>query len=163
MWVRKKLAAVSRRPDSWAALLIHHNNLRSDRSDVRTSKCQTHVEVYFAQDKEPAMKIVSCGVVLAVLAAASPFARQTPIDAFTIYGAGTASCGSWTEHLNDKNLHALDLHWVFGFVSAAGVFAGVQLKGDANSIEPFMTKYCAEHPLETITTAAANLVGSLRQ
>jgi hypothetical protein len=109
------------------------------------------------------MKIVSWVVVLVVLAAAYPLARQTPADAFTIYGAGTASCRSWTQHLSDKNLHPLDLHWVFGFVSAAGVFAGIQLKVDANGIEPFMTKYCEEHPLETITTAAANLVGSSRQ
>ena len=109
------------------------------------------------------MKTVCCGLVLAVLAVVDPFAQQPPADTFIIYGAGTASCGSWTAHLNDKTLHPLDLHWVFGFVSAAGVFAGVQLKGDANTIEPYMTKYCAEHPLETITTAAANLVGNLRQ
>ena len=109
------------------------------------------------------MKSLRWGVVLVVLAAAYPRAQQAPADVFTIYGAGTASCRSWTEHLTDKALHPLDLHWVFGFVSAAGVFEGIQLKVDADGIEPFMTKYCGEHPQETITTAAANLVGTQRK
>lgn len=109
------------------------------------------------------MKLVGSGVLLGfVLAAAYPLARQTP-DTFIVYGAGAASCASWGERLNDKNLHAVDLNWVFGFVSAAGVFGGVQLKVDANGIEPFVTKYCAEHAQDPITQAAASLVGNLRQ
>jgi len=100
---------------------------------------------------------------LSFVAAAYPFARQAPADTFTVYGVGTATCGTWTEHLTDRGLHLIDLHWVFGFVSAAGVFTGVQLKVDANGIEPVITKYCQEHPLDTITSAAARLVGSLRK
>jgi hypothetical protein len=106
------------------------------------------------------MKMVTGGVVLGILVASVHlFARQAP-DTFTVYGVGAASCASWTEHLSDKTLHAVDLQWVFGFVSAAGVFGGVQLKVDANGIEPFMAKYCQEHPAETVTTAAATLIGS---
>ena len=83
-------------------------------------------------------------------------------DTFTVYGAGAAPCSSWTTHLPDKAQHQLDAQWVFGFVSAAGVFAGIQLKAGAEGIEPFMAKYCQEHPTDTVTTAAANLVGMLR-
>jgi hypothetical protein len=103
------------------------------------------------------------GVVLVfALGMAYLVAAQAPPDTFVAYGAGTASCSSWTEHRSDKTLHAQDVQWVLGFTSAAGVFAGVQLKADPNAIEPFVTKYCEEHPMNTITTAAANMVGNLR-
>jgi hypothetical protein len=109
------------------------------------------------------VKTLGPGVLLMIaLVAAYPIAAQAPADTFTVYGAGTASCGAWTEHLKDKAQHPLDLQWVFGFVSAAEVFAGINLKVDANGIEPFLTKHCQEHPMDTITTAAATLVGSLR-
>ncbi len=109
------------------------------------------------------MKILGFGVLMAIaFGAAHPIAAQAPADTFMVYGAGTAACSSWTAHLSDRALHPLDVQWVFGFVSAAGVFAGVHLKVDANGIEPFVTKYCQEHPAETVTTAAANLVGTLR-
>ena len=104
------------------------------------------------------------GVVLLVMvfAAAYASAAQAPADTFTVYGAGAAACSAWTEHLGDKALHAQDLQWVLGFASAAGVFAGVQVKGDPNAMDPFLTKYCQEHPMSTITSAAANMVGNLR-
>jgi len=101
---------------------------------------------------------VSLAVIITLSAYA--FARQS--DTFTVYGAGTGSCGVWTQHLADKSLHSLDVQWVFGFLTAAGVFAGVHLKVDPDGIEPLMTKYCQEHPAETITTATANLVGNSR-
>jgi hypothetical protein len=94
--------------------------------------------------------------------AANPIGQQAP-GTFTAYGAGTATCTLWTEHLKDTNVHARDLQWVLGFVSAAGVFAGIQLKVDADGIEPFVTTYCQEHPADTITTAAATLLGKLRR
>ena len=109
------------------------------------------------------MKRASLTIVLLGVLSMEGSRAQQPSDAFTVYGAGTANCASWTEHLSNTNLHSLDLHWVFGFVSAAGLFAGVQLKLDANGVEPFITKYCQEHPQDTITTAAANLVGSVRR
>jgi hypothetical protein len=93
----------------------------------------------------------------------SPFAQQPPDDTVMVYGAGTATCSAWTEHLTDKALHTIDSQWVFGFVSAAGVFEGVHLKVDADGIDPVVTKYCQEHPTSTIMTAAANLVGTQRQ
>jgi hypothetical protein len=109
------------------------------------------------------VKIVGCSILLVVsLGVAYSFAAQAPNDTFIVYGAGAGSCRSWTDHLKDQALHPQDVQWVFGFVSAAGVFAGVQLKADANAIEPFVTKYCQEHPADTLTTAAANMVGNLR-
>jgi hypothetical protein len=109
------------------------------------------------------VKLVSSIVLIAlVLLADGPVARQAP-GTFMAYSAGTAPCTAWTEHLKDTNVHARDLQWVLGFVSAAGVFAGVQLKVDADGIEPLMTSHCQEHSTDTITSAAATLVGKLRR
>ena len=106
--------------------------------------------------------VLFCVAVAVALVAARPLAQQ-PADTFMVFGSGTANCSAWNDRLKDTNLHALDLQWVLGFVSAAGVFAGVQLKVDANGIEPFITNYCQEHPTDTITTAAATLVGKMRK
>jgi len=114
-------------------------------------------------NEEPTVKLAAGVILLATFfAAAYAFAAQAPADTFTVYGAGAAPCSTWTEHVSDKALHAQDVQWVLGFASAAGVFAGVQVKGDPNGIDPFLTKYCQEHPTATITTAAANMVGNLR-
>jgi hypothetical protein len=109
------------------------------------------------------VRSITLGVLLPLaLGVGYLFAAQAPADTFVAYGAGTAPCSAWTEHLNEKTLHAQDVQWVLGFTSAAGVFAGVQLKADPNAIEPYVTKFCQEHPTDTITTAAANMVGNLR-
>jgi hypothetical protein len=109
------------------------------------------------------VKLLSVSVVIAlVLLADAPVARQEP-GTFMTYGAGAGTCAAWTERLKDTNGHARDLQWVFGFVSAAGVFAGVQLKVEADGIEPFMTSHCQANPADTITMAAATLVGKLRR
>lgn len=109
------------------------------------------------------MKGLSLAVLLVIaFGAAYPSAAQAPADTIMVYGTGAAACSTWTQRLTDKALHPGDLQWVLGFVSAAGVFAGVHLKADANAIEPFITKYCQDHPSDTITTAAANMVGNLR-
>ena len=99
------------------------------------------------------------GLSLTVVCLVTVFAQG---DSFTAYGAGATRCTTWTEHLTDKTAHAGDLQWVFGFATAAGVFAGVHLNPDPNTIEPYMTKYCEEHPSETITSATAYMVGHLR-
>jgi hypothetical protein len=110
------------------------------------------------------VKLVSCSVLVAVIvmmSTAGPGAQDP--GTFTSYGVGAATCASWTEHLKDTNLHARDLQWVLGFASAAGVFAGVQLKVEPDGIAPFITTYCQEHAADTITSAAATMVGKLRR
>ena len=107
------------------------------------------------------MKVVAGGLILVLILAAGLAARQT--DTFTTYGAGAATCATWTEHLTNRPLHEADLQWVLGFVSAAGVFAGVQLKVGPNEIDPFITTHCQANPAHTITSAAATLTGKLRQ
>jgi hypothetical protein len=112
--------------------------------------------------EESAVTTIRNGVIGLMLIAMGAGFVLAQGDTFVTYGAGAASCSGWTDHLADKAAHAGDLQWVLGFASAAGVFAGVHLKGDANAIEPYVTKYCQEHPADTITTAAASLVGNLR-
>jgi len=108
------------------------------------------------------MSKIVCLTLLCVCVVGVGQSRARQADTFTVYGAGAAPCSTWTQHLSDRGLHAGDAQWVFGFVSAAGVFAGVHLKVEADALEPFITKYCQEHPTSTLTTAAANLVGTLR-
>jgi hypothetical protein len=107
------------------------------------------------------MKVIYSVLVFALTLAVGVVARQT--DTFTTYGAGAASCAAWTEHLKDRPVHEADLQWVLGFVSAAGVFAGVQLKVGPNDIAPFITAHCQANPTHTITSAAATLTGKLQR
>ena len=108
------------------------------------------------------MKMVAGGLIFAlILLAVGVAARQA--DTFTTYGAGAATCAAWTEHLKNRPLHEADLQWVLGFVSAAGVFAGVELKVGPNEIDPFITTHCQANPTHTITSAAATLTGKLRR
>jgi len=102
------------------------------------------------------------GFFIVALGDIAPVAQQPTDDIVMVFGAGTGTCTAWSQHLTDKIQHANDAQWVFGFVSAAGVFEGVHLKVDPNGIEPLITKYCQDHQSETIMTAAANLVGTLR-
>lgn len=107
------------------------------------------------------MKVMTSGLILALILTVGLAARQA--DTFTTYGAGAARCAAWTEHLKNRPLHDADLQWVLGFVSAAGVFAGVELKVGPDEIDPFITTHCQANPTHTITSAAATLTGKLRR
>lgn len=88
------------------------------------------------------------------------------------YGPAGASCGSWTagtaisatsEGTGNRSAYML---WTEGYVSGAGyVLAGrdsvVIADTDMQGIQTWMTKYCSDHPLDTLLVAATNLVVQL--
>src|SRR3990167_5530946 len=86
---------------------------------------------------------------------------------FMVYGA-TQSCGTWTAENQRSSADARLLSWwVLWYVSGASVtlaaIANIPLaETDSAGIEGWITKYCADHPLDSLQVAAANLIVELR-
>lgn len=78
----------------------------------------------------------------------------------TTYGSGTLSCGRWTADEKNADLHPVHLMWVLGFVSSSTAFFNLK-DTDADGIDAWMNKYCAETPLQSVAGAAAKLVSAL--
>jgi len=83
---------------------------------------------------------------------------------FTSYGPTQISCGSYTAASgNQRNTYDW---WVLGFVSGANFERLSTNKPDLAStdsrgLEGWVTKYCADHPLDDVVTAAVVLVREL--
>ena len=84
-----------------------------------------------------------------------------------IYGSGAGSCGGFLKDLgkyemsNDPILHYMNISWVDGFVSANGWNGNDMKDVDSHAREAFITKYCKENPLDSISDAAKALVEKL--
>lgn len=77
-------------------------------------------------------------------------------------GAGTASCGKWTEDRADNVRRAINGEWVLGYLSAADAVYGdnrnLAAGTDAYGLYAWMDAERASHPLESISDAALLLV-----
>ena len=94
---------------------------------------------------------------------------------FKSLGAGTSSCGEWTDNRrsydNTTNpgmaLHMSDRSWVLDFISAYNEigWTGVNVASetDAGGIFGWISNYCAANPTEDISTAVGALVRSLKR
>jgi hypothetical protein len=79
---------------------------------------------------------------------------------YTNYGTGVSSCGRWIVETGD--VHFMNVNWVLGFLSGVGYAATRDLREtDSAGIDKWITKYCEEHPLDTVATAAQALVREL--
>lgn len=94
-------------------------------------------------------------------------AAQSPAVMF--YGLATESCGTWTAELPGRTsqLAQAQTWWVLGFVSGASATLATERNiavaaSDSDGIKGWITKYCADHPLDTIPTATSKLVAELR-
>jgi hypothetical protein len=99
-------------------------------------------------------------VVMFALVAQGAGLRAGQAGTYILYGA-LPSCGTWTAEGHPNALEA----WVWGFVSGAG-FAYSQSNTelahtDSEGIVGWMTKYCSDHPLDSLPTAAVALVSEL--
>ena len=86
--------------------------------------------------------------------------------AWIVLGAGPNSCGQWTQDkAANSNLRDLDVQWLLGFVSAYNFYEsakGDETNGpDNQGLISWVDNYCAQHPLEQISTAAIELVTEL--
>ena len=110
------------------------------------------------------IRLSECVPVLLVVCAAisGPAQAADPeMVKVAVYGAGTASCGTWLAD-REKPMHDYELSWVLGWLTASSYFYEEDHLGrlrhtDANAVSAWLDKYCREHPLESISLAAAQL------
>lgn len=80
-----------------------------------------------------------------------------------IIGAGVPSCGVWiAEHPQGRNSDQLD-QWVLGYLSGENQHLDVDIlkNTDAQAIIAWVSRYCAQNPLDNIHDASLSLVVAL--
>jgi hypothetical protein len=95
-----------------------------------------------------------------LLCAAIPVCAQTAAPTYTIYGAGTQSCGRLTAEDKDSLIRAHMNSWVLGYVTALGGVTGAR-QTDTPAITAWVDNYCRANPLKELHEAAATLVAEL--
>ncbi len=81
--------------------------------------------------------------------------------AYTSYGSGTDSCGTWVEDRKTTSGWYQSGQWVNGFISAAGYY-GINFKeSDVNALLVFMDNYCKNNPLDKVSDGAKALAKAL--
>ena len=100
-------------------------------------------------------------IILGLLVAAAGLVGVNDARAFTMSGAGHASCGTWVADRRhpDSPVAYMDVEWMLGFLSGVG-YAGPPtadpLGGlDGNAVATWIDNYCQAHPLEKIIDAGA--------
>ena len=101
------------------------------------------------------------GLAVIVLCAFIAVTGPSPAAVTTILGAGTLSCGQWTEKRDFD--HAYMLSWVLGFMSANNQWMKKDLTSgtDSAGLEAWIGNYCSAHPLDALAVAASNLAVEL--
>ena len=81
----------------------------------------------------------------------------------TIFGAGTVSCGKWTDVRHIPGEHFQLLQFVYGYLSAHNYYTSNRqvTPPDEESVPAFVDLYCRNNPLDAVTSAAAALVDEL--
>lgn len=89
---------------------------------------------------------------------------QEPMSRFTVLGPADVSCGKWTamqrvwaRERGNGNYE----WWLAGFVTGVGYARSESYRTDAEGAAAWISKYCAEHPLERLVVAASELVREL--
>ena len=88
------------------------------------------------------------------------------------YGPAGASCGSWTAGTpvsatsEGSGNRASYMLWTEGYVTGAGYVLAARdsillADTDMQGIQTWMTKYCTDHPLDSLLVAATQLVVEL--
>jgi hypothetical protein len=78
---------------------------------------------------------------------------------YTVYGAGTQSCGKWMAEKNPL-VHGNVDSWVLGYVTALGGVASARTT-DSQAIIAWVENFCRANPLTGVHEAAAALVVEL--
>jgi hypothetical protein len=102
-------------------------------------------------------------VILLVLAAAS-VRGDAQTSHVHVYGAGSLTCGQWTaDRAAAGEPFRVELSWVLGFVTAFQWNSGDPMAdADVGGMDAFITKYCADHPVQNVSDAASVLVAELK-
>ena len=122
-------------------------------------------------------KALRITIVVGVVLAPALGVRAEQDKIYTTYPPGTLSCGRWTsEHqTSEQQLTASSLApmmngWVSGYISGVNMMlvvnadtnGGKTLKApDGAGLTGWVTQYCGEHPLDSISVAAGKLAAEL--
>ena len=94
-------------------------------------------------------------------------------DGTPIRGAGSATCGAWTEaRKNDVLAEGAMISWMLGFVSGFNEFLyqvesvkgqgqhknGIYGDTDTAGLKGYLDKYCREYPLTTLYEASQDFI-----
>jgi hypothetical protein len=84
----------------------------------------------------------------------------------TIIGRGVESCGWWTSERRKNESAGGAVHWMLGYRSGANIFGSGPdvLQGmDGRAIAAWIDNYCAQHPLDQLSSAGPPLLNELVQ
>ena len=102
-------------------------------------------------------------VLVATLASLLSLATVEGQHSWTNYGPTDVSCGTWTTNADRRPTLKW---WVSGFVSGASrelALRDISLtETDPKGLEGWITKYCADHPLDGLVKATVLLVDELK-
>lgn len=104
------------------------------------------------------MKKVNTGIIVALLWLG--VASQT--NAYTVYGQGTATCGTWIKEREQGGYKDME-YWILGYITAAGFYGTNELKNsDVNAFSVWIDNYCQNNPLDQLVDGAQALVRALK-
>jgi hypothetical protein len=103
-------------------------------------------------------------VLVALLAGNVSAEERTGIDHRT-WGAGTSSCGEWTQSRKDGDWHNKG-QWLLGYVSADSFYRSLvhwkpAVRPDGRAIAAWVDSYCSENPLHKVKIAVRALIKEL--
>ena len=111
--------------------------------------------------------IVSC---VAFITIAVPSFAMDAKGNYTVLGQGNASCGRWIEEHKTPNnaFAAVQNAWVLGFVTGfnrwdSGDKENIADGTDSDGIIAWISKDCAENPLNDVAITASRLIRTLRE
>lgn len=97
------------------------------------------------------------------------FPAKSAAQTYQVHGAGAKSCGLWSEYRIQRNpLAGVMETWVQGYLSAFNALSAVNGHGadlaagtDDDGVFRWIDNYCATHPLDPLSSAAAELIAEL--
>lgn len=109
------------------------------------------------------MKALIALMVVSIVAVSNSSNAQPPI----LFGVGGESCGSWASGKTSAVDVTAHSQWLWGYISAFNVYqypdhGDVAYGTDWQGLAAWMDNYCLAHPLDTIQSAALNLIVELR-
>jgi hypothetical protein len=112
-------------------------------------------------------RIVQVVLLATLLLPATAQAGPNSVGGYTVLGQGNLPCGEWTKRHAEKDARADVLSvWVTGYLtgingSAAAGPSDITKGMDLGSLDAWIDDYCAQHPLDSLATAAKELVVEL--
>lgn len=98
---------------------------------------------------------------LFLLAVSITISAASYADGYTIYGAGSSSCGEWVSERATGSWHSKG-QWMLGVISAVGYYSVSDLKKiDSQAFAVWMDNYCKENPLSQFSEGVYSLVEEL--